>query len=146
MRSILTRVIRASVNSTSQKSMNCPVCSKVLKSIDVGDFEIDKCDNCKAIWFDTNEFENYYEVSLFIRKNFKPTNDVHNQKCPKCINSKLCSGHALDLKLNLCEKCNGVFVKESQIRKFKNGSNSTWDYYTQIDPFMVLETFLDIFE
>jgi len=37
--------------------MNCPACKNILITIELDDFEIDRCFECKGIWLDTYELE-----------------------------------------------------------------------------------------
>ncbi|BHH81787.1 TFIIB-type zinc ribbon-containing protein [Desulforhopalus sp. 52FAK] len=126
--------------------MKCPYCSRFLKSVDVGPFEIDKCDNCNAIWFDPSEFEKYYEVAFSISDFFRFKEKSNNCPCPKCQNVDLNLGHISNMEVYLCGSCEGIFVKEDQVKKYKNSSSSIWDYYTQIDPFIVIENLLGMLD
>jgi len=67
---------------------------------------------------------------------------------PKCENVHLNLGLAFKLELSLCEKDNGTFLKDSQEKKYRNesNSNSILDYCAQIDPFLVIDNLLDIFD
>jgi len=125
--------------------MNCPKCREKFSVVDVGEFSIDKCDNCNTIWFDIEEFENYYDTTFTIKEKFimkQPTEVA----CPRCSGHFLTDGNVLKLKISLCKKCKGVLVYESEIKKLMNTDQSIWDYLCQIDPFLSLENILSIFE
>ena len=43
--------------------MKCPKCSNAMETVGYQDIEIDRCTNCKGIWFDMLEHEDLKKIS-----------------------------------------------------------------------------------
>lgn len=126
--------------------MICPICKSTFETINVGDFEMDKCSNCKTIWFDYQEFETYYETDYTIIDIFKPNDFSYSKTCPKCTGHKLLKGSANSIELMFCKRCSGVLVTHYQLSK-QNQNESNFDMTDLIDlPLDLLNLVADIFD
>jgi membrane associated rhomboid family serine protease len=123
--------------------MKCPSCSTELNQIEsLSGSIIDKCPNCKGIWFDSDEFINSVralaenkEISPQLPQLFKSrvvqTVSLFDEKdkiCPRC-NQKLIKfnyGYDSNVFLDKCTMCQGIWADETEIREIAR--------YLKLDP------------
>ena len=72
--------------------MNCPKCNVKMEKVNFETVEIDKCTECKGIWFDLLEVEELLKIKGSEKiddgniKKGKEMNKIEDINCPKCGN------------------------------------------------------------
>lgn len=109
-------------------SLNCPKCNGRLKSVVYEKIEIDRCQQCGGIWFDSQEAETLRKIKgsdkldlgqteISDRFNFTEE-EIH---CPRCQQQMI---RMLDMdRYNLwyekCLNCGGVWLDAGEFKQFK---------------------------
>ena len=113
--------------------MRCPVCGNGLVHKRTKRGELDHCEQCLGMWFDTANF-NRYAVWLACEKklretvdiNFKPRKVIGSDKirepervCPKCNIGLAKNNYAYDsnIIIDKCKQCDGVWVDALEIER-----------------------------
>lgn len=128
--------------------MKCPKCGAALNKVKIktrpeygGDvlkdaeetreIEVDQCLSCNGIWFDQNELQQYLSEKLIILDS-PPIEkyETYNKKaglCPRCQTemAKKPSPKDKSIIMDICEKCNGVWLDGSELDKLE-GKNLTF--------------------
>ena len=106
---------------------NCPRCEIPLEITYInergGKIEVDKCPNCKGIWFDKgelNELEKIVEpVLIEFRKIPKDIDQLNGLWCPNCTPQKMMDKkiHPRDEEviIDICSKCEGVWLDPGEL-------------------------------
>ncbi len=108
--------------------MNCPKCNHIMKEIDFESITIDRCVNCRGIWFDNLEADQMKKLkgSEIIdsgdEKRGKSFDTIREISCPHC---KIAMAVFKDPKKDklcyeTCPKCHGIFMDAGEFKKFKS--------------------------
>lgn len=95
---------------------------------------IDFCSNCGSIWLNQNELKNILfnnskaiQINLLeqIKKEIKKEQNkiTYLNFCPYCSNQKLTSKSILNINLDHCIKCNGLFFDYNELEKIIKNYN-----------------------
>lgn len=102
--------------------MKCPKCaSSHLKQILVKgpDINVDRCPDCKGIWFDGGELEAILGVAakeLSVPLRAKKCGPL----CPRCIEPLRTFQYPQTLvNVDMCKKCNGLWFDASELKEIK---------------------------
>ena len=106
--------------------MNCPKCNSTMDTINFNNIEVDRCTDCKGIWFDAGEKEalkaesGSEEVDAQQDAASIEGNEID---CPKCSvrmfsNTKDLGGKWLTYEY--CDACGGAFFDPGEFEDFKN--------------------------
>ncbi len=108
----------------------CPKCRGCLEQVVWAGIEVDRCLNCKGIWFDSEEAEQLKTIkgseSLDIGDQAigdqinQLTNDI---RCPRCKNVKMTRLVDIDehcIWYEICPKCQGVWLDAGEFKNFKD--------------------------
>ena len=108
----------------------CPKCRGCLEQVAWAGIEVDRCLNCKGIWFDSEEAEQLKTIkgseSLDIGDQAigdqinQLTNDI---RCPRCKNVKMTRLVDIDehcIWYEICPKCQGVWLDAGEFKNFKD--------------------------
>jgi len=97
--------------------MKCPKCSHPLEIIKMSKVTLDRCTDCKGIWFDNLELSSLLKDFISLPKDEEPaskklTNEPGALKCPKCLISLKTSKSLLNssLEIDTCSKCSGIWL------------------------------------
>src|SRR4028118_54848 len=107
--------------------MQCPKCQGSLEAVVYADIEVDRCTDCKGIWFDSLEAETLKKVkgaeSIDIGdpKTGTKFDEIGNISCPKCKTHKT---KMVDLKqthlwYEKCPICYGIWFDAGEFKDFK---------------------------
>ncbi len=105
--------------------MNCPKCeSHALKATRVLEVEVDRCGQCRGIWFDDQELVNLLgEEGKELRELKKgKENDLLNRKHARCPRDgsemmRVYSGADRKIVLDQCGKCSGIWLDGGEFGK-----------------------------
>ncbi len=106
--------------------MNCPKCKSNMKVIKIRGYEIDRCQNCKGIWFDHMECD---ELSLLDNPEFVDVGDsrvgqrfnkIDKIECPTCKTplGRLSPEDQPEIIYEACSTCKGIFFDAGEYRDF----------------------------
>jgi Zn-finger nucleic acid-binding protein len=108
--------------------MNCPKCKAEMELVTVEGVTVDRCGNCKGIWFDAGE-----QQALKDRKAVeavdtgdaavgKKMDKIHDIRCPRCdvpmIRMVEADRELIDYEA--CTKCFGVFLDAGEFKHMKD--------------------------
>lgn len=94
----------------------CPKCSVPMATWNAGELEIDHCSRCKGLWFDANELTRHLANSGAPRLGQHPeAGAATTYACPKCEDERLLGTFLLDVSVESCPKCDGVFLDLGEI-------------------------------
>lgn len=110
--------------------MECPKCSSPMDKVVYSDIEVDRCSNCKGIWFDLLEHEKLKKIkgSEQIDSGNPETGKEYNKiaqiKCPICKTSmvKMVDNNQSHIWYESCPTCYGVFLDAGEFTDFKEES------------------------
>lgn len=107
--------------------MQCPKCESAFETITYEHIEIDRCTNCKGIWFDMLEKEDFKQIegSENVDIGDERTGERHNQlrdvNCPKCNVKmlKMVDKDQFHIKYESCPVCFGTFFDAGEYKDYK---------------------------
>lgn len=112
-------------------SIKCPKCNDDLKEIKISKVLIDRCDNCKGLWFDDKELSAILKDFKFHegennRENIFQNDITAKNKCPKCnIPLKIVNSLSIsELEIDICSKCSGIWLDYGELNTIKENKNS----------------------
>lgn len=110
-----------------EDTLNCPKCSSPMEKVNFSDVEVDRCTNCKGIWFDLLEHEKLKEIegSETIDTGDpdvgKKYNKIENIICPVCKTNmvKMVDNEHPHIWYESCATCYGVFFDAGEFKDYK---------------------------
>ena len=107
--------------------MNCPKCSATMEKVQYESIEVDRCTDCKGIWFDMLEHEHLKalegseEIDIGDPEVGKQTNIVDQITCPVCGTRmiRMVDGRQPHIWFESCTVCYGVFFDAGEFRDYK---------------------------
>ena len=107
--------------------MNCPKCSAAMEKVQYQSIEVDRCTDCRGIWFDMLEqehlkaLEGSEEIDIGDPKVGKESNIVDQIDCPVCDARmiRMVDGRQPHLWFESCTVCYGVFFDAGEFRDYK---------------------------
>ena len=110
----------------SQYSMKCPRCtSNELKTIKVGELEVDQCDNCLGVYFDVSEMKELVERpdlgELKLRGKPGGLRTIVPLDCPRdgTTMDQVNDIRAADVQIDVCPRCNGRWVDGGELDRLR---------------------------
>ena len=119
----------------AERILDCPKCPGKMSKVTLGGVEVDRCELCRGIWFDADEFARLREIADShtiddgspIIGSLKDAR--RNAGCPIC-KVPMVSFDAPDIKrgfkLERCPRCKGMFFDAGEYRDFVL-DQSFWD-------------------
>lgn len=108
--------------------MNCPKCEGALRRVQVEDIELDQCDRCSGIWFDSGELQRILgrksTDELRSRAKNKREDDAKRATCPRCKGEgKLVQVASLssDIHIDTCSICGGQWLDGGELEVLQGG-------------------------
>ena len=107
--------------------MNCPKCESAMETVTCHDFQVDRCTNCKGIWFDMLEAEHLKEIEgsenidIGDPKTGKEYNKVEHISCPECHEPmlRMVEKGQPHIWYESCPVCYGLFFDAGEFKDFK---------------------------
>lgn len=107
--------------------LNCPKCQGTLEQVVYATIEVDRCTDCKGIWFDSLEAQKLKEIkgseSLDVGdpKTGKKFNQKRDIKCPKCQTTmtKMVDLHQSHIFYEKCPICYGIWFDAGEFKDYK---------------------------
>ena len=107
--------------------MKCPKCSSAMEKVQYESIEVDRCTECRGLWFDSLEHEHLKaiegseEIDIGDPQVGKQTNIADRIECPVCDSPMI---HMEDKRqrhilLDSCPVCYGVFFDAGEFRAEK---------------------------
>ena len=107
--------------------MTCPKCSGNLEAVLYANMEVDRCGNCKGIWFDSlvaqtlKKIEGSESLDIGEPKIGSKYNEMGDIKCPKC-NTKMTKMVDLNqphIWYEKCPVCYGIWFDAGEFKDYK---------------------------
>ncbi|NEP15069.1 MAG: zf-TFIIB domain-containing protein [Symploca sp. SIO1A3] len=107
--------------------IKCPKCSGTLEQVVYADIEVDRCTDCKGIWFDSLEAQQLKKIkgSESIDVGDTTTGQQFNEmgkiNCPKCETqmTKMVDLNQSHIWYEKCPVCYGIWFDAGEFRDFK---------------------------
>ena len=107
--------------------MKCPKCQSDFEQITYGYVEVDRCTNCKGLWFDMMEKEDLLKLEGSEAVDIGPGqvseeyNQLRNINCPSCNQAMIpmVDKDQFHIKYESCPSCYGVFFDAGEFRDLK---------------------------
>lgn len=115
--------------SSTMSEIKCPKCQQSLEQIVYASIEVDRCLNCKGIWFDSLEADKLKTIqgSESLDIGDPQTGTEFNQSegdinCPRC-SAKMIRMVEIDqhcIWYEKCPACQGIWLDAGEFKDFKN--------------------------
>ena len=107
--------------------MECPKCNSDMEKITYEKIEVDRCTNCKGIWFDMLEHEHLKaiedseSIDIGDPKVGKEYNSIDKIDCPVCHTEmiRMVDREQPHIRYEACKSCYGVFFDAGEFRDYK---------------------------
>ncbi len=97
---------------------SCPKCRKEMERWTPGDLELDHCPACRGLWFDANELSRHLANLGAPRFAERPTGAAPlTLPCPACPEQNLDGSFLLDVPVESCPACNGIFLDLGELHE-----------------------------
>ncbi len=99
-------------------TLACPKCAKPMSSWQPADIEIDHCPSCKGLWFDATELKRHL-VNIGGRELAQRPEggEPLSLPCPRCDGQALLGSSLLDVSVESCPRCEGVFLDLGEVHE-----------------------------
>ena len=110
--------------------MNCPKCNAAMEKIEFHSLIIDRCTDCKGMWFDMLEAEQLKQIAgseqidIGDPKEGEKYNKTGRITCPKChtLMGKMVDNDQPHIWYESCDVCYGVFFDAGEFKDYKEES------------------------
>lgn len=118
--------------------MNCPKCNSKMEKVEYNAIEVDRCTNCKGIWFDMLEAEQLKEmrgsekIDIGDQEIGEKYNKIDKVNCPKCntLMAKMVDNNQPHIWYESCDICYGMFFDAGEFRDYNE--ENIWDFFKDI--------------
>jgi Zn-finger nucleic acid-binding protein len=104
--------------------MNCPKCDGTLAETEIRGTKVDRCPQCRGVWFDEHELETLLELSpaeLRPIRGGKMEDSVnrHRASCPRDRTdmTRVRSAMKPNIVVDSCPKCRGIWLDGGELDK-----------------------------
>ena len=108
----------------SSALLHCPRCQEKMATTSCNGIDTHACLYCNGVWINGNSLdillnkENNPPAKSALLTAFKTQSDNKaNRYCPGCEHEKLYQITSHGVELDLCQKCNGLFFDEGEIKQ-----------------------------
>jgi Zn-finger nucleic acid-binding protein len=123
----LERIERARRRSVKEVNVKCPKCHAAMEKVTHGTIEVDRCTECKGLWFDLLERENLAQLegSEQIDTGNPETGEAFDRveriDCPVCstLMIRMVDPVQPHIRYEACKSCNGVFLDAGEFTDIK---------------------------
>lgn len=110
--------------------MKCPKCNSDMEKVTFEQIEVDRCTNCKGLWFDMLEHEHLkgmrHSESIDTGKaeSGKEYDKIDRINCPVCQTQmiQMVDKDQPHIRYEACTSCYGVFFDAGEFRDYKEES------------------------
>lgn len=108
-------------------ALECPKCKGSLEQVVYAGIEIDRCTNCRGIWFDSLEAEQLKKVQgsekidIGDSQTGSEFNKIEDINCPKCHTkmTKMVELNQTHIWYEKCPVCYGIWFDAGEFKDFK---------------------------
>lgn len=119
--------------------MNCPKCQMAMETLTHAGVEVDRCTNCRGIWFDAVELDELRSTpgAEVIDTGNQNLGQEYNKQdrfpCPKCQGNtmiRLVDPQQPHIWFEQCKVCGGTFLDAGEFRDLRE--ENIWDFFKSI--------------
>lgn len=105
--------------------MDCPKCKARMESVEVDQYEIDRCTACGGLWFDLREHEHLKDIAGSERVDTgKPADGPAPSRaidCPRCKTGmiRMTFVEQPHIQYEMCSVCHGLYLDAGEFKDFK---------------------------
>ena len=105
-------------------AMRCPKCRSDMEQVMIDGTEIDRCLDCRGLWFDEGELSKVKnkEAAAILDigdvKTGKKQNEIEHYRCPRCAGpmNRLVDPEQTHIWFEQCDSCNGSFFDAGELK------------------------------
>jgi Zn-finger nucleic acid-binding protein len=121
--------------------MHCPKCQMNMEKLEHASIEVERCTNCKGIWFDALELDHLLKTpgSEIIDTGHEKIGEQYNRKdrfaCPKCSSQtmiRMVDARQPHIHFEQCKICGGSFLDAGEFRDLRE--ESFLDFFRSLRP------------
>ena len=118
--------------------MKCPKCNSDMEKVTFEQIEVDRCTNCKGLWFDMLEHEhlkamkNSESIDVGEVETGKEYDKIDKIDCPVCqtLMIRMVDKDQPHIRYEACTNCYGVFFDAGEFRDYKE--ETVLDFFRDI--------------
>lgn len=118
--------------------MKCPKCSSSMEIVQFGGFEVQRCSDCKGLWFHNFEQEELKaiphseDIDIGDPATGREFNKQGDLTCPECHTQmiRMVVREQPHIWFESCASCHGAFFDAGEFRDFKN--ETLLDYFKDL--------------
>lgn len=107
--------------------MDCAKCHAAMEIVTFGGIDVDRCTQCKGLWFDAREHEKLKGmkgaevIDTGSAATGRKNNDVPNVRCPRCTTPmvRMVDAAQPHIWYETCSACGGVYFDAGEFRDYK---------------------------
>ena len=112
--------------------MLCPKCINDMETLEYEGVEVDRCKNCKGIWFDVGESHSLRDKNAAAAIDTgdpakgKQSNEIDRYRCPRCDGGmmRMVDPPRADIWYEECTSCRGSFFDAGEVADLAEGTVS----------------------
>lgn len=117
--------------------MNCPKCNGKFEPLTTHNIEVDRCINCRGIWFDNMEnehlasFPDAEKIDIGDAVEGKKYDRISNINCPKCktmMVRMLDDRHGHQVWFEICNICSGAFFDAGEFKEYAQEEGALMEF------------------
>lgn len=108
--------------------MQCPKCQSMLQKVSFADIDVERCINCKGLWFDMLEKDDLIKIEgseaidigdSEVGEQYSTMRDI---QCPQCAQRMIpmVDKDQYHIKYESCPSCYGTFFDAGEFRDLKD--------------------------
>jgi Zn-finger nucleic acid-binding protein len=83
-----------------------------------GNVELDHCGDCRGLWFDADELTQHLANISGEPVDAHPRPGAETgYSCPRCADTKLCEAYLMDVRVESCPRCEGIFLDLGEVHE-----------------------------
>jgi len=118
--------------------MKCPKCAADMEQVQYENIEVDRCTDCKGIWFDMLEHEKLKSlegseaIDIGDPEEDKELDLIDRIKCPVCRTRmiRMVDQNQPHIHYEACTVCDGIFLDAGEFKDFKE--QTAFDFFRYI--------------
>ncbi len=107
--------------------LQCPKCDGTLESVVYSGIEVDRCTNCKGIWFDSQEAQDLKKmpgsesIDIGDPATGEKFDEIEDINCPKCQTkmTKMVDLKQTHIWYEKCPVCYGIWFDAGEFKDYK---------------------------
>lgn len=108
--------------------MHCPKCSYIMGPVDFKETTVDRCTNCRGLWFDRLELEQLKgargseDIDCGAARTGRAYDTIKDISCPRCQvpMTRVQAPDRSTVSFETCPQCQGIFLDAGEFKELKD--------------------------